>query len=340
MIALALALLAVSSNARPTPAEDKSTMSRGTLVLQDVGSALDATTCRALTSGDGTQQRLWLVLPGATDAVDPLSACAARVTRADIPDDDSHRGDDVELAERARAASEIVLSRGTYLGWRRFLGREGAPSRVGRALEEAQRQGKLVCAQGAAAAYLAQWTIVEHADIGREPRNARTAGGPLIVRGLGLLPDTLIDTSSRTGGALDPLLVSLARSSIVDAIQLDGAVSWIARDRDGHARSVGTGRAIVFDLSRARRMRGDLREARVASFGPARAPETSDRKDASIPAVLTAEELAATIQALCTGETTTVAISRGGLRVTLWIDEASDRDVRNGIGIDVLRLPE
>ncbi|MFN0243517.1 MAG: hypothetical protein ACKVWV_11550 [Planctomycetota bacterium] len=333
---LALAPLALSGFAALTPG-DRAAAPRGTLVLQDEPSALDAATCRSLASGDGTHERLWIVLPGASTAVDPLSACPARVTRMDIEEGASRRGDDHDLAARAHAAREIVLSRGTYLGWWRFLGRAGATSRVGRALEEAQRKGKVICAQGAAAAYLAQWTPVEHADILRVSRNPRDAGDPFVVNGFALLTDTLIDTSTRTRGEIEPLLVALARGSIVDAIHLDGPVSWI-RGEHGD-RVVGHGRVIQLALGRARTMRGELREARVTLLGSA--PQRGDRSVAAGDGeALTAAEFAARIDALCDGRATTDSLARARLRVTLWIDEASRRDVRDGIGIDVLRARE
>lgn len=232
----------------------------GLVVLAGEGATLDAATCAEL----GGARRVLLCAGDPNGAFDPLGAASAPAVRIGLDPSAERAGDAREPAELARSAACVVLSGGTYMDWYRILTPGGSTTRLSEAIREAHSAGVAVVGAGAAAPFLARWSMVDRASLGKRPRNPRREREDVAAQGLGLLADVLVDTSARPHGDPARMLRAAFDGSVDTALFLDGPAVWIAEPREHAARVRGKGTAFVFDLAAGRRLRGTWREERLS----------------------------------------------------------------------------
>jgi hypothetical protein len=232
----------------------------GVVVLAGEGATVDAATCAEL----GGARRVLLAPGNAAEAFDPLSASPAPAVRLGLDPAAFRPGDAREPAELARSSACVVLSGGAYMDWYRILTPGGSTTRLSDAIREAHSAGVTVVGAGAAAPFLAQWSMVDRASLGKRPRNPRRVREDVAAAGLGLVENLLVDTSARPRGDPARMLRAAFDGSVDLALFLDGPAVWIARPRARVADVRGTGTAFVFDLAAARRLRGAWREGRLS----------------------------------------------------------------------------
>ncbi len=253
---LALALLLLDSPA-PAPLAAQ----RGTLVLCGEAFELPAALSRELA---GNAPHALLATKG--DVLDPLCGGDSPARRADLA------GDPGSAREaRALAALEgtrtIVVEAATWLECWQLFKPEFKDSRLELELRHAWQNGCTVIACGAAASYLASWSIVPREEIHRAVRNPRHAEAQLIANGLGLFDGWAVDTAAQEPSGAARLLGASRRFGNARALYLAGPVAWIVREDGRAVELAGSGLAAVFDLSHARRSREDLREGRLVLLG-------------------------------------------------------------------------
>jgi cyanophycinase-like exopeptidase len=159
-----------------------------------------------------------------------------------------------------------VLAGGSYLDWYRLVTPGSSTTRLSAAVRAARDGGATVVGLGPAAPFLAEWAMVERAAIGKPERNPRRPRADLAVRGLGLLPGLLVDSSACERGSPARLLRATLNAGLDRALYLDGPTAWVAEPRRHSARVVGAGRTLLFDFTTARRNRAIWRDARVAAL--------------------------------------------------------------------------
>ena len=234
----------------------------GRVVLAGDGVAFDAATCDDL----GARERVLLLVGDAGPAKVAFAAAGAATRSFALDPERPFPGDDREAAEVVRAARCVVLSGGRYLDWYRLVTPGGATTRLAAAVRAAHEGGATIVGLGAAAPFLAEWTMVERAATGKPVRNPRRPHEDVAVRGLGLLPGLLADSSAAERGSPARLLRATFDGGLDRALFVGGGTAWIADPARETARVVGAGRTLLFDVTRARRSRGTWRDARVAAL--------------------------------------------------------------------------
>lgn len=259
----------------------------GTIVLQGEAFALSGDLCQALLASSRSGERLWIspsccVVPPAPD---PLAACGTPVEHSLLDAGALDAGDDPARCERLRRAGAIVLTGGTYLDWYELFTPREKRSGMCAALFEAQREGALLVASGAAAAILADWAIVDRAALNRLRRNPRDVSEHTLVQGLSLVPGATIEASGAPLAELARWLALATRGPSSWALYLEGQVAWIMRDEpQPRVQIEGPGAVLVLDLHTARRQHRSLRGGRISLCGD------GDRWDARTRAVPTATQ--------------------------------------------------
>ncbi len=343
----------------------------GLVVLQDRAFELDDGACSRVLAAKLDGPHLSITLKGRTTAppIDPF----ARDKRASVPSESievdptvEFAGDRGEIGARVRAASCVTLVGGDYMAWYAVLTPNGKASELGSALQNAHRSGTIVAGQGAAAAFLARWSLTDRASLQREPRNPRRLEPDVELAGIGLVRDFLVETSTRTQGNLTSLLDALTQGSLGLALHLDGDVAWVHDIAARKAWIEGDGNALVFNTAVARRQRDALRTARLSLMrrgdrfdADRRTVSTVDRAFPRTTNVEAGHERIGT--ALTVGELVRglsrfdapgvfgpIELGSDAFRLTLWTDENSRlRPAREGSGIalaeiafDFVRTPQ
>lgn len=201
-----------------------------------------------------------LVLDLDAPAADPLARSASPAVRADLSGEWSSAREAALLPDLARTGALVVNASSWIACWRHFQF-EQKDSRLEQELRSAWRAGRPLVATGAAAAYCAGWSIATREEIQRAARNPRRAEPELVVGGLGLAREWMVDTALQAPAGAERLLRQMQRLGNQRALFLSGPVAWIVRGDE--AQVAGSGLAAVFDLSRARRVREELREGRL-----------------------------------------------------------------------------
>jgi len=232
----------------------------GLVVLVGEGATIDAATCAEI----GADHRLLLCAGDPAKVVDPLVAGGPPEGRVDLDASREHVGDDRETTERIRSARCIVLAGGEYLDWLHLVTPGGTTTRLSDSIRAAHRGGASVVGVGAAAPFLAKWAMVERSAIPGPERNPRRHREDVAVEGLGLVPEILFDTSARKRGDPGRMLRSACDGRFMRAVYLDGPAIWIDDPARRSARVAGSGRAILFDLGAARRLRATWQAARLS----------------------------------------------------------------------------
>jgi cyanophycinase-like exopeptidase len=343
----------------------------GLVVLQDRAFELDEGACARVLAAQLDGPRLSITLKGRSAAppIDPF----ARDKRASVPSasieiDPSveFAGDRSEIGARVRAASCVTLVGGDYMAWYAVLTPNGKASELGSAVQNAHRSGTIVAGQGAAAAFLARWSLTDRASLQREPRNPRRLEPDVELAGLGLVHDFLVDTSTRTHGSLTSLLDTLTRDSLGLALHLDGEVAWVYDNAARRAWIEGDGSALVFNTAVARRQRDALRTARLSLM---RRGDRFDADHRTVPTVDRAFSRTTNVEALherigaaldvgdllrglsrldAPAVSVPIELGSDAFRLTLWTDENSRlRPAREGsefalteIAFDFVRTPQ
>jgi cyanophycinase-like exopeptidase len=265
MLDITLLALATLLPARIRPPQDATPQRAGAVALLGESFELSEETCRELAASAPAGERIWITPASASAAaeVDPLVRMGPPAQIARLDASEAHAGDDAELCQRVRGAGTVVLTGGSYLEWYALFRPSEKASGLHAALLAAHKSGALVVGSGAAAAFLAEWTVVDRAALHRVLRNPRDASEHLIVRGIGLVRG-LVDASAAPRGSVARLL-KLAEHQRPDvALYLDGRVAWIERSRGLAATVRGSGSAFVLDFRPARRERARLFDARLA----------------------------------------------------------------------------
>lgn len=364
-LALCLAHCApASATAQSVPGQTHPRLA-GLVVLQDRAFEFDEHACARILRTPAEGERLCITLRGdALSQVDPFARAGSACARVELDPSTAYPDDGRELAARVRAAACVSLAGGKYMTWYALLTPGGAPSRLGSALHEAHRAGSVVAGHGAAAAFLARWTLVDRAALQRERRNPRRSDPDVVLEGLGLVPDLMVDTSARTQGSLAGLFDALLRGSQGLGVYLAGEAAWVYDGVQHTAWVEGGGFALVFDASSARMQRDALRAGRVSLLGSGdrfddrtRAVASADRSfgrntdvDAEPDRVSAALGVGDLRQALSRlgSPAATRPFELGGEthRLTLWIDDHSrlgpaadgEQPTRAAIAFDLVRV--
>jgi hypothetical protein len=265
MLQTTILALATLATGHAVPIEADATARAGAVVLLGEPFELPAECFRDLVAGVESRERVWITPASSPDvaAIDPLARAGRPAHRARLDAGEPHAGDDRELGERVRDAGAIVLTGGSYLEWYALFRPSEKASGLHAALRAAHESGALVVASGAAAAFLAEWTVVDRAALHRPLRNPRDASEHVIARGLGFVRG-LADCSGAPHGSIARLL-ALSEHQLFDAaLYLDGHVAWIEAARDGSAAVRGEGAAFVLDFRPARRDRRKLSGGRLS----------------------------------------------------------------------------
>jgi hypothetical protein len=232
----------------------------GLVVLVGKGAVLDAATYAELSA----DRRVLLCTGAPAEAIDPLAKAGPPEIRFDIDLATPYAGDEREPAERTRSAGCIVLSGGDALDWYKLLTPGGSTTRLSQAIREAHAAGASVVGTGAAAPYLAKWTMVERAALAKPQRNPRRERDDVAVEGLGLIEDLLVDSTACRRGDPARALRAAFDGHLGTLVFLDGLATWIGDPRDHSARIRGPGTVFAFDLVAARRQRDAWREGRLS----------------------------------------------------------------------------
>jgi cyanophycinase-like exopeptidase len=265
MLEITLLALATLFPARIRPPQDAAPRRAGAVALLGESFELSEETCRELAASAPAGERIWITTASSNAAaeVDPLVRMGPAVWRLRLDATEAHAGDDADVCQRVRGAGTVVLTGGSYLAWYALFRPSEKASGLHAALLAAHERGALVVGSGAAATFLAEWTIVDRAALHRVLRNPRDASEHLIVRGIGLVRG-LVDASAAPHGSVARLL-KLAEHQRPDvAVYLDGRVVWIESSRNVAAIVRGSGSAFVFDFRPARRERARLFDGRLA----------------------------------------------------------------------------
>lgn len=232
--------------------------------------------------GDRTGERV-LLRVAKEDAGDPLSECGRPARDFILEPVSRFVGDLPEPARAIESAAAIELVGGTWLGWWKLLLRDGKASRIALALHEAHRRGVPIVGTGAAAGFLAAYSPVDRAELGREEKNHHRPDAASPFAGLGLV-DVLFDGDGVPRGSLERELRVLLRSGLVDAVFVSGAGAWIIEESSASARFLGRpgAAALVVDVANARRMRESLREGRVSLLEPGQRWDLARRRPAAM----------------------------------------------------------
>jgi cyanophycinase-like exopeptidase len=265
MLEITLLALATLFPAHMRSPQDATPQRAGTVALLGESFELSEETCRELAASAPAGERIWIAPASSSAAaeVDPLVRMGPAVWRARLDATEAHAGDDADVCQRVRGAATVVLTGGSYLEWYALFRPSEKTSGLHAALLAAHSSGALVVGSGAAAAFLAEWTVVDRAALHRVLRNPRDASEKLIVRGIGLVRGH-VDSTAKHNGYVARLL-KLAEHQRPDvALYLDGRVVWIERSRALDATVRGSGSAFVFDFRPARRERARLFDGRLA----------------------------------------------------------------------------
>jgi hypothetical protein len=271
LVAAALLVLGRLASAAPPPCAQRPAGPpvAGTIVLLGEDFALPGELSRQILSSARGGDRVWIrpLSAQAPAAVDPLSSSSSGQPVEPVELDPSvpRVGDDAVLCERTRRAGCVMLTGGAYLDWYGLFMPREKRSGLGAAVLEAHRSGALLIASGAAASFLGDWAIVDRAALNRPRRNPRDASAHTLVRGLGLVTDTIIDASGAPLGGVVRLLTLAAHGPSERALYLEGPVAWITGQGTPRTSAVrGSGAALVFDLHAARWQDRSLRGGRLA----------------------------------------------------------------------------
>ncbi|MBK7645529.1 MAG: hypothetical protein IPJ19_21265 [Planctomycetes bacterium] len=249
VLALLLALALQAPPAVPARA--------GTLVLAGESFELEAPLARELA---GSAAHLVLDLDG--DAPDPLARSDSKGLRPDLSGDWG-ASREAELLPLLEQSGAIVLQARTWLSCWKHLKPEQKDSRLEQELRAALRAGRTLVATGAAASYCASWSLVSREEIHRAQRNPRSEDPNLVVTGLDFARGWMLDTSTESASGAARVVRAAQHFGSNRALFLQGPVAWIVREGAPQAQITGSGFAAVFDLSHARRSRGELREGRM-----------------------------------------------------------------------------
>ncbi|MBI5364889.1 MAG: hypothetical protein HZA53_17055 [Planctomycetes bacterium] len=253
----------------------------GPVALASTAFAWSADDARAWI-GDRVGERVVLRL-AREDLGDPLSECGRPAREFVLEPESRFVGDASEPVGAIAHAAAVELVGGTWLGWWKLLLRDGKASRIALELHEAHRRGVPLVGTGAAAGFLAAYSPVERAELGREEKNLHRPDTASPFAGLGLV-DGLFDAEALAGGSLERELRVLLRSGLVDAVFVSGAGAWIVDEQCATARFVGRpgAAALVVDVANARRMRESLREGRVSLLEPGQRWDLARRRPVAV----------------------------------------------------------
>lgn len=258
---LGLALGLVAATSLGARVAEKTTP--GLVVLVGAGGQVDAD----IRAEIATERRLLLCVGPRESAPDPLAADGKAAERVVLDPAARRAGDARGPADRVRQADCIVLTGGGYMDWYWLLTPGGGTTRLSEAIRESHAAGVCVVGAGAAAPFLAEWSMVERSALPEPERNPRRLREHVPVEGLGLLGGVFVDSSACAGGSPARLIGAAFENNVRNVVFLDGPVVWVGNVRGRSARVRGTGTAIVLDLFRARRQRDAWREGRVSFLG-------------------------------------------------------------------------
>jgi len=310
---------AAQSGDATAPADEHRARTTGTIVLLGEAFELSPDQCRTALESSRSGDRVWIAPNGADTArgIDPLahSDDPAPATRELFDARTPHPGDDAALCERVRRAGSVALVGGKYLDWYALFRPQEKRSGLDAALRYAHRSGATVIASGAAASFLADWTVVDRAEIDRPRRNPRDAREHVLLHGMSLVHGMIVDASGAPRASWSRWLSLVANSQGELALYVDAHVAWILRDEErGEALVRGSGAAFVLDLHGARRERDALLGARLSMLLDGDRWSARERRASTATRTLVAgarvERPAITLDAPASGDEVRVAIAR------------------------------
>lgn len=175
---------------------------------------------------------------------------------------------DRELADRMVASEALVLSGGTFLEWYDALLSDGRRVRFTGGLFDALRKGTDVIGCGGAAAFLSRGTSIpgDHLEAREDsrPRNPRRRSSQRPVVGLGLGPPGYIDALAFVDGSPARLMHALDETHIDLGWWIEPNTALLYDYPSSSVFVVGSGKATLLDLRRARRKREATYGARLS----------------------------------------------------------------------------
>jgi len=197
--------------------------------------------------------------PGA-DAALLVASSAARSDAADRA-----------LAETLDSARAIELRGGTWLGWYQAAHADRHERAWTRALRRAHAGGAEVRASGAAAAWIARWSVVPRAVLERPAQVPHDTSLDLTVEGLGLFDGPLVGVLTPGAPTADRVVERALEAGFGDVLLLAGPAEFVFEPeaRTGRFRipaaEPGTPPAwsAWIDLTAGKRSRGSVRGARA-----------------------------------------------------------------------------
>ncbi len=239
----------------------------GTVVVMSRPFALDLDTAQKLCP-DGA--RLRIVVGDADPArIDPFGVLGTATPTITVDADAAFAGDGMDLAQRATAASCIVLEGGTWSSWWRLLEPMNKRTRLGQAVVERHATGGNVIGIGPAGVFLCEYSLLSRKQLQIPSRDPHDLREHVLVEGLGLVRGPCFDFAMDGRTTVEPLLEVLRSSRVEQGVWLTDSCAWIQKGDGPPARIGGpNGAAYFFDLAAGRRSRDATFGGRVARFAP------------------------------------------------------------------------
>lgn len=207
--------------------------------------------------------RVLVVLEDPAPGADATALAASSAARSDAADR--------ALAEALDSARTIELRGGTWLGWYQAAHADRHERAWTRALRRAHAGGSEVRASGAAAAWIARWSVVPRAVLDKPAQVPHDTSLDLTVEGLGLFDGPLVGVLTPGAPTADRVVERALEVGFGDVLLLAGPAEFVfePEGRIGSFRmpTAQPGRPEAWsawlDLTAGKRSRGSVRGARA-----------------------------------------------------------------------------